>query len=417
MDDFDNKITILFEYANIEINDDDKDMLLDKLDQYNKKDMNLMYEYVNLIKLGKITIKDIIDDLDNDISIYKYHHNILDKYQKWKEKDNPESIVGIYYCKSCKSPFTCTYSKQIRSADEGETTFIKCLNVECKALHKYAGHKIVSAKDRLKYQINKPKISKSHSELKNETHQDFNFGREKIYYIVKTIFELLKDRGYIIPEIDVKYINHMVEREELKVKYCFEISRGIIDNNDEINKKDIVKDIINDVIFDNGSCFAQQNILKSNFEYRCKHSIDNSDLIFFYKYVIEGGKVNTVSVNTTRETITYLNKFKIDKFILCSNCKLSQTSMKELAISGLSYTIYNDKEIMRNPTKHCLVPSHSLVSEKEKEELRKYADLDLFPVILIDDPICRYYGVSKGDMFFINRGSKYESNCPYRIVK
>jgi DNA-directed RNA polymerase I, II, and III subunit RPABC1 len=55
-----------------------------------------------------------------------------------------------------------------------------------------------------------------------------------------------------------------------------------------------------------------------------------------------------------------------------------------------------------------LVPKHELLSPKDKKELLlryKINDIQL-PRILMSDPISRYYGLKRGDVFKITRNSE-----------
>ncbi len=71
------------------------------------------------------------------------------------------------------------------------------------------------------------------------------------------------------------------------------------------------------------------------------------------------------------------------------------------------------KAIKYDPTESFMVPKHEIVSESEKEELiRRYGSLDLFPKILITDPIVERIGAKEGDVIRIYR----EEGFYYRYV-
>ncbi len=357
--------------------------------------MDILYDYYYLLTNNKINIDQIINDLDNNNSIYNHYNDIILQYDKLLAKDNKEIQVGIYYCNACRGPYTLSYSKQTRSGDEGQTAFLKCFNSKCGVINKLTNQKMVSERDRKKLNLeNKKKKVKSKKVIKNIKNVDLKYGREKIYYIINTIFELLTDRGYFIPIVDLQYIREMVRRE---------------DCNERNNYQDRCE------VYDNGSCFCKvgDDIQKEHFKYKCKNK-DGEEIVFFYRYIEDSSKV---SINEIRKILKTLKEIKIYNFILCSNNDVSQKSMESIIRSGFTYTVYNDDNIIRNPTKHNDVPKHVLIGEDEKKELvKKGYKLNQLPIILINDPIAKYYGVKKGDIFFIDRSTEYDSDCLFRIV-
>lgn len=71
------------------------------------------------------------------------------------------------------------------------------------------------------------------------------------------------------------------------------------------------------------------------------------------------------------------------------------------------------KAIKYDPTENFMVPKHEIVSESEKEELiRRYGSLDLFPKILVTDPIVERIGAKEGDVIRTYR----EEGFYYRYV-
>ncbi|MDK2373232.1 MAG: DNA-directed RNA polymerase subunit RpoH/Rpb5 C-terminal domain-containing protein [Candidatus Korarchaeota archaeon] len=71
------------------------------------------------------------------------------------------------------------------------------------------------------------------------------------------------------------------------------------------------------------------------------------------------------------------------------------------------------KAIKYDPTENFMVPKHEIVSEDEKRELeRMYGSLDMFPKILVTDPIVMKLGAKEGDLIRIHR----EEGFYYRYV-
>jgi DNA-directed RNA polymerase subunit M/transcription elongation factor TFIIS len=95
---------------------------------------NIMYEIIYKIHSQESSISDIIDELINNI--FLLNERQFEKYKKLqKEKDDfldkpidvDESIVE---CGKCKSKKTYSYSKQVRSSDEGFSVFSFCFNCQ-----------------------------------------------------------------------------------------------------------------------------------------------------------------------------------------------------------------------------------------------------------------------------------------------
>ncbi len=71
------------------------------------------------------------------------------------------------------------------------------------------------------------------------------------------------------------------------------------------------------------------------------------------------------------------------------------------------------KAIKYDPTENFMVPKHEIVGEDEKRELeRMYGSLEMFPKILVTDPIVIRLGAKEGDLIRIHR----EEGFYYRYV-
>lgn len=71
--------------------------------------------------------------------------------------------------------------------------------------------------------------------------------------------------------------------------------------------------------------------------------------------------------------------------------------------------IFSIDNLIRNITNHELVPKMRIVSEKEKEEIKKKYNIETnsnLPLILKSDPAAMFYGVKSGDYIEITRTSE-----------
>lgn len=121
----------------------------------------------------------------------------------------------------------------------------------------------------------------------------------------------------------------------------------------------------------------------------------------------------------------------LQEIIIISPQKISSNSMSKLQYfrtpeSNLMITIFMDKELMFNITKHMLVPKHILLTQQERRELllelnKKNNSLKLIPKIYDTDPISKYYGAKVGQIFKIIRESLFDDviakkSIFYRVV-
>lgn len=108
-----------------------------------------------------------------------------------------------------------------------------------------------------------------------------------------------------------------------------------------------------------------------------------------------------------------------DVILVCKE-SLSPASMKHLeSLTNFNIEVFKEKELLFNITHHDLVPTHRILSENEKKEmttLRRIKEHQL-PRILMTDPVARYFGAKRGDIFEILRKSETAGIALYyRIV-
>ena len=97
----------------------------------------IVYEVVGMINTN-INVETIVDDLSHD-RLNWYASPFRKIVETRKQKDQmiekpPEMREGEIECPKCKQKKTIIVEMQTRSADEGYTYFIHCLNEKCKAV-------------------------------------------------------------------------------------------------------------------------------------------------------------------------------------------------------------------------------------------------------------------------------------------
>lgn len=190
-----------------------------------------------------------------------------------------------------------------------------------------------------------------------------------------TILEILKDRGYDIPQSD---------------NLSFEEFKGWAGNDDEKAIKDALK-------------------------------------ITYYKKEDKITVYWPVETNLGTNVKTIYNEMvdtDTKKVIIIVNTKVTPQSKKFIKdISRVGYTIdiYTLLETQFNITKHRLVPEHILCTFAEKKKVMTDYSVTAaqLPQIRIYDPMVRHLGAKKGQLIKIIRDSETQPGYPsisYRIV-
>jgi len=113
---------------------ENKQLIRDHLLSYPKDEhLDIIYELAYEIQEGK-TLQDVFQQLKK-AKFGLQHQDFNDISEKIKETDNFmnnnfESVEGVNECSKCKSKRTISFTKQVRSADEGTSVFITC--IDCK---------------------------------------------------------------------------------------------------------------------------------------------------------------------------------------------------------------------------------------------------------------------------------------------
>ncbi|GMH03317.1 hypothetical protein Nepgr_005156 [Nepenthes gracilis] len=196
----------------------------------------------------------------------------------------------------------------------------------------------------------------------------------KLYRIWKTVMTMLKDRGYLVADLETR-----ITKEEFINKFGVNMER---------------KDLI---------------IHKTN---------PNKPSDKIYVFFPDGVKVGVQTLRAYTELMKSENVFKAILVV--------QQSMSSYALSCLSaiaakfhIQVFQETELLVNKTEHVLVPEHQPLTDQEKEALlqRYTVSLAQLPRIQVTDPIAKYYGLMRGQVVRIIRPSETAGQyITYRCV-
>ncbi|PIN09870.1 RNA polymerase, 25-kDa subunit (common to polymerases I, II and III) [Handroanthus impetiginosus] len=196
----------------------------------------------------------------------------------------------------------------------------------------------------------------------------------RLYRIRKTVMEMLKDRGYLVGDFEIKTsraefferLGENMKREDLTIAKAL--------NSNEDDK--------------------------------------------IYVFFPEEEKVGIKAIKT------YTSRMKDDRVhraIIVVRKNLSpfaRTCINEIS-SKFYLEVFQEAELMINVTQHKLVPKHEvLTTEGKKTLLQRYTVKETqLPRIQVTDPVARYYGMRRGQVVKIIRESETAGQyVTYRYV-
>lgn len=155
---------------------------------------------------------------------------------------------------------------------------------------------------------------------------------------------------------------------------------------------------------------------------KCEESflIHKNDDITDKMYVYFSQNSNKVGIKIINQYINEMKKNNVKRSLIIVKEEITSFA-KNIFIEEeqLDIEYFKENELYIDKTEHVLVPKHELMTDDEKKELLKVyniKDKDL-PKIISSDPIARYYGAKKGQIFKITRQSETcGESIYYRIV-
>jgi len=147
----------------------------------------------------------------------------------------------------------------------------------------------------------------------------------------------------------------------------------------------------------------------------CRENDENDKIYVFFPQI-----TSKVGVITIRQYIKEMQQNNVNHSIIVVKDAITAFA-KQVFIEAKPLIIeyFRENELLIDKLKHVLVPKHELLSETEKKEFLKIYKLKEphVPKILSVDPISRYFGAKRGQIFKITRLSESAGEyIYYRIV-
>lgn len=115
-----------------------------------------------------------------------------------------------------------------------------------------------------------------------------------------------------------------------------------------------------------------------------------------------------------KEIINTMNDLSISHAIVVYKESITPATKSALLQSiEMKIEIFAAEDMHTNPTKHKYVSKHELLTPEEQQKFKKNFGVKI-PIILLNDPIAKFYGYKKGDIIRVIRRNGFIS---YRIVR
>ena len=170
-----------------------------------------------------------------------------------------------------------------------------------------------------------------------------------------------------------------------------------------MNQFEQVKTTYNEMLTDRG--FSLSGFLNE------EHQLyDNDDK----QIVIFKNDLDKLNIDYIKEYIKILSDNKLKHALIIYKNEITPSAKKVIQnLFQFTIEMFKVDELMFNLTKHRLYNKHIRLNDNDKKEFIKKYGVQI-PVILVTDPVSRYFNFKKGDIIKIERKNDVVS---YRIVK
>ena len=157
----------------------------------------------------------------------------------------------------------------------------------------------------------------------------------------------------------------------------------------------------------------KSNIENEDFNITFTNNYDSKKKIFIFK--IHNAKVG---INHVKAVIQSLNDNECTHALIIHTLVVTSFARQFIETSDYKIELFNENELIKNITKHYLVPKHKLLKEEEVKLLIDELQISPqnLPKMRKNDPISRYYCAQVNDVFEITRYDNSIKTLYYRIV-
>lgn len=161
--------------------------------------------------------------------------------------------------------------------------------------------------------------------------------------------------------------------------------------------------------------FSAEKSIKTNIE------IIDFDITFENKnskYLICYINNDKVGINHIKAVIEKLESENCKNVIIIHSLIVTSFAKQFLESSEYNIEMFHENELLKNITKHYLVPKHKLLDKEDIKKLLRQLQIKSchLPKVKKSDPISRYYGAKENDVFEITRFDDNIKSQYYRKV-
>ncbi len=161
---------------------------------------------------------------------------------------------------------------------------------------------------------------------------------------------------------------------------------------------------------------VSDDLFKCEESYLTHKENDKNDKI----YIFFPSGDNKVGVSPVRQYIKDMQANDVKKALIIVKDEITAFAKQKFnTTEGIEIDYFKEDRLLIDITEHELVPKHELLEPDEKRELLEIYNIkeDKLPRILLSDPISKYFGAKKGDVFKITRKSETTGKYViYRLV-